>query len=319
MNLPPVRVKRRLVLGLCAVLACGGFASCAGPAPAGSTLTYIGEEAVPLSGGTVVLKPQTGSQTASGGGATLDYSNTSEGYVMIKYSGNNKKVKVQITKNGKTTYTYDLNTEGRFEVFPLTAGDGSYKIGVFTNVSGTSYAEALSKTVEVDLSNANKPFLYPSQYVNFSADSKTVAQASALASTAQSDLEVVANIYNYVVGNLTYDTAKAASVQSGYLPVVDNILAAKKGICFDYAAVMAAMLRSQQIPTRLEVGYVSNGAYHAWISTYIKDVGWVNGVIQFDGKSWKLMDPTFASSGGASSSIMQYIGNGSNYKTQYVY
>ena len=35
--------------------------------------------------------------------------------------------------------------------------------------------------------------------------------------------------------------------------------------------------------------------YHAWISTYIKDKGWVNGIIEFDGNDWKLMDPTFAS------------------------
>ena len=82
---------------------------------------------------------------------------------------------------------------------------------------------------------------------------------------------------------------------------------------------MAAMLGSQQIPTRLEVGYVSGGAYHAWLSAYTKETGWVNKVIQFDGKSWKLMDPTFASSGGQSDSIMKYIGTGSNYSVQYYY
>jgi hypothetical protein len=47
--------------------------------------------------------------------------------------------------------------------------------------------------------------------------------------------------------------------------------------------------------------------------------GWVNGIIYFDGKSWKLMDPTFASSGNSSSSIMQFIGNGSNYQVRYKY
>ena len=136
-------------------------------------------------------------------------------------------------------------------------------------------------------------------------------------------MEIITNVYNYVISNISYDTTKAANAasggMSGYLPSVDKILASGKGICFDYAAVMATMLRSQQIPTQLVVGYVSNGAYHSWISTYIKDVGWVNGIIQFDGKNWKLMDPTFASGGGSSSSIMQYIGNGSNYKAQYVY
>ena len=89
------------------------------------------------------------------------------------------------------------------------------------------------------------------------------------------------------------------------------------GICLDYAAVMASMLRSQNIPTRLEVGYAGN-AYHAWISTYITDIGWVNGVIEFNGTSWSLMDPTFAANTNETT-LKNFIGNGSNYKTKYIY
>jgi len=44
---------------------------------------------------------------------------------------------------------------------------------------------------------------------------------------------------------------------------------------------MSAMLRSQGIPTKLEVGY-SGEAYHAWISTYIKESGWVDNIIKFE-------------------------------------
>lgn len=315
-------LKKIGVLLLAAVLCCAGLTGCSAPEDffAAGTVVMIEDASVPLAGGTKVLKPESpGTVTFSGGGATIDASNASEGYVMVKYSGSNKKIKVQITRSGKATYTYNLNSEGRYEVFPLTGGNGSYTIGVFTNVSGTQYAEALKKNLDVTLRSGTLPFLYPSQYVNFNANSKTVAKGAELAAGAANDLEIVTKVYNYVIGNISYDTAKAQSVKSGYLPAVDTILNSKKGICFDYAAVMASMLRSQQIPTRLEVGYVSNGAYHAWISVYISEVGWVNGVIQFDGQNWKLMDPTFASSGGASSEIMQYIGNGSNYKIQYLY
>ena len=52
-------------------------------------------------------------------------------------------------------------------------------------------------------------------------------------------------------------------MQSGYLPDVDEVLASQTGICFDYAAVMASMLRCERIPTRLEVGYMGE-VYHAW-------------------------------------------------------
>ena len=77
------------------------------------------------------------------------------------------------------------------------------------------------------------------------------------------------------------------------------------------------MLRSQNIPTRLEVGYAGS-AYHAWISTYITDVGWVNGIIQFDGVSWSLMDPTFAANS-SEEELRSFIGDGSNYTLKYRY
>ena len=124
-------------------------------------------------------------------------------------------------------------------------------------------------------------------------------------------------VYNYVTSTITYDHTKAATVQSGYTPNVDEIMASGTGICLDYAAVMASMLRSQNIPTRLEVGYAGQ-AYHAWISTYITDVGWVNGIIEFDGVNWSLMDPTFAANS-SETALKNFIGNGSNYKTKYIY
>ena len=131
------------------------------------------------------------------------------------------------------------------------------------------------------------------------------------------DLEVITNIYNYVTENITYDYEKAATVQSGYISDVDEILASQTGICLDYSAVMTAMLRSQRIPTRLEVGYAGD-AYHAWISTYIPEQGWVNGVIQFNGTDWELMDPTFAANAGEKE-LKSFIGDGSKYTTKFIY
>jgi len=42
-------------------------------------------------------------------------------------------------------------------------------------------------------------------------------------------------------------------------------------------------------------------------------------VIYFDGAAWKRMDPTFASSGNQSDEIMDYIGDGTDYKEKYLY
>lgn len=266
-----------------------------------------------------VLVPEaSGTATGGGGGATVDYSNCDEGYIMAKFSGGGK-IKLRVTRQASKTYTYDLRSDGKYEVFPLTSGNGTYTVEVFENISGNQYSQAMSTRFEVKLRNSLLPFLYPSQYVNFNSKSTTVAKGAELADDADDQLGVVGNIYNYVVKNISYDENKAKTVKPGYLPKVDAILESNKGICFDYAALMAAMLRSQNIPTRLEVGYVSGGAYHAWISVYVTGAGWINDIIYFDGKNWKMMDPTFASGGNQSSSIMKFIGNGKNYSTQYIY
>lgn len=249
---------------------------------------------------------------------TIDASNTNQGYIMLKFkSDTDKKIKVQINKDGDT-YTYDLPTDGSYSVLPLTQGDGVYKVKVFENVVSSQYALAYQKSITVKLENEYLPFLYPNQYVNFTKESQTVKKAEELAKDAQDELEVVSTIYNYVINNFDYDYDKAQTVKSGYLPDVDNILKTKKGICFDYTAVMCCMLRSLGIPTKLVIGYMGN-IYHAWISVYIKDIGWVNNIIQFDGKDWKLMDPTLDATSNSDKDVIKKINEGVNYKEKYAY
>lgn len=246
--------------------------------------------------------------------ASIDASNVSEGYIMVNYTGINAKVKLQITGGDGVTYTYNLR--GGYETFPLSSGSGSYKVAIYENVFENQYATALSETIYADITNEFGPYLYPNQYVNFNADSKVVEKAKQLAEGCESDLDVVTKVYNYAT-TIVYDRDKADEVQSGYVPDIDAVMESGKGICLDYAAVMASMLRSQNIPTRLEVGYAGD-AYHAWISTYITDIGWVNGVIKFDGGSWSIMDPTFAANS-SEAMLRSFIGDGSNYRTKYIY
>jgi transglutaminase-like putative cysteine protease len=78
------------------------------------------------------------------------------------------------------------------------------------------------------------------------------------------------------------------------------------------------MLRSQGVPCKLVVGYAGQ-AYHAWISAWSEETGWVDGVVYFDGVNWQRMDPTFASSSNRSASVMKYIGDGKNYTVKYLY
>lgn len=248
---------------------------------------------------------------------TIDYSNTEDGYVMVKYlKKSSKKIKAQL-KGPKTTYTFNV-TPKKWETFPLTDGDGQYQLVLMENVKDNKYAIVVSAAFEVELKDEFAPFLRSNQYVNYADAPETVKKAAALTKKVKKPLKKVEKIYNYVVKNYTYDKKKAQTVQSGYVPNLDKVLKNKKGICFDYAATMAGMLRSQGVPCKLVVGYAGE-TYHAWISVYVEGEGWVEGVVYFDGTTWQRMDPTFASSSKQSKAIMKYIGNGKNYTAKYFY
>ena len=259
--------------------------------------------------------PGTNVAKSADGLTVIDYSNSDEGYVMVKTTqSKDSKLVVMMTCPSGVSYKYFYTSAaGVYEAFPLTEGSGTYKVGVYKNTSGTKYATLYATSINVNISDSLSPYLRPNFYVDYASSTKVVQYADELCKSTSSELEKVDLIYNYVIKNYTYDYNKAATVESGYRPDLDSVYAAKKGICFDYAAVMTSMLRSQNVATKLVVGY-NKTVYHAWISVYTKEAGWIESVIYFDGTSWKLMDPTYASSGNT-----DFIKDSSSYSARYVY
>ena len=204
-------------------------------------------------------------------GTTVDASHADQGYIMIKHTTSKKALKMRITK-GDETYTYDLASDERYEAFALPFGSGKYKIQVFKQVSGKRYSNDSSISFEADIADSALPYLYPNQYVSYTQDSSAVKLADSLCEKLQTAQEKLLAIHTLVVQTILYDYTRASSVQSGYLPVIDDVLAQGKGICFDYAALTACMLRSQGVPTKLEIGYADK-IYHAWNSVLI-DGAW---------------------------------------------
>ena len=281
------------------------------------------DEAVPLGDApamsTVLKTSAPGTAVKENSSTVIDYSNAKDGYVMVKWlSGSGPRIKVLVKGPSGVTYQYNLRQDGQYDAFPLSDGNGGYTVGVYKNTSGTKYSTVLTASLTATLADEFAPFVRPNQYVNFTEGSAAVKKAAELCKGVTDNLAKVEKIYSYVVNHVVYDYDKAATVQSGYLPNVDDTLATGKGICFDYAALMSAMLRSQGVPVKLVVGYTGD-VYHAWISVYSEKDGWIEGKIYFDGKVWKLMDPTFASGGKNSTEILNYIGNGANYSAKYLY
>jgi len=317
-----MKMTRKISLLLAMMLVLGCFAGCGQEAGLAGEVVEIEEEAVILAEAPAAV-PDTFDVEASGelvkenNKAIIDYSNTEDGYVMVRYlQKTNKKLKAQV-KGPSTTYTYNIDAK-EWEVFPLSDENGRYQITVLENVSGSKYAVVLSVSVDVELEDEFAPFLRPNQYVDYSDAPKTVARAEKLTKGVKDPIKKVEKVYNYVIKNFTYDKEKAKTVKSGYLPDLDKVYKEKKGICFDYASLMTAMLRSQDVPCKLVVGYAGE-VYHAWINVYVEGEGWVDGIIFFNGSSWERMDPTFASSAKQSKSIMKYIGDGENYTAKYFY
>ena len=249
---------------------------------------------------------------------SIDASNSSRGYIMVNYTGNNEKVKLQFTTPEGITYTYLITDYNKWTTYPLPGGGGFYKIDLYELADSANelYVTSFTTSIEVFLEDDFLPFLYPNNYVHFTPESLVTEKGKELSEVCSSDLEAVSNIYHFVIKNITYDVEKAETVTYGYVPSPDETLITKKGICFDYASLITAMLRSQGIPTKLEVGYAGS-TYHAWISCYIDDIGWIDNIIQFDGKSWTLMDPTFAAND--NSKVNDFIGSGTNYQVKYSY
>ena len=273
-------------------------------------------EEPPLPASVVLLPEASGLLEERCEDAVIDYSHTDDGYVMVQYTGETDQRLKVLVKGPSATYSYDL-PKRQWTTFPLSDGNGTYTVGVYINVTGNKYAVVMTAEITADMADEFAPFLRPNQYVNYVNAPETISLGAELCVGVEHPLEKVAVVYDHVIHNFSYDYEKAKSVTSGYLPNLDEVLSKQEGICFDYAAVMTAMLRSQEVPCKLVVGYAGN-VYHAWISVWTEENGWIDGAIFFDGYAWMRMDPTFASSGDGDPEIMEFIQNGT-YKARYLY
>lgn len=251
--------------------------------------------------------------TQGSSSAGVDTSHISEGYVAA-VAINNSALKFQVVGNGVTN-TYDLSSDGTPLIAPLSHGNGSYTFKIMQNTSGNRYVELFSSTVSVKLESEFAPFLVPNTYCNYTPNSACVSQARSLTANASTQGEAAGAILEWIINNIRYDNQKAAELSSGsgYVPNPDSTLSSKTGVCFDYASLAAAMLRSQGIPCKIITGYVSNNIYHAWNMVYI-DGTWKTVSFELKGNQWELIDTTLAASGPGAT-----IGDGGTYVERYVY
>ena len=250
----------------------------------------------------------------SGGYPDVNVDNAGDGYVVAQ-AESDTRLKFQVRLD-EQSYNYDLPNDGTQTVYPLNMGDGYYTFRIMQNTSGNNYVELYSIDADVSLNSEFAPFLIANLYCNYNSTSACVDKARDLAGKATNVAEVVRNICVFVADNVTYDNDKARELaeKSGYVPDPDETLATGEGICFDYAALSAAMLRSVGIPAKVMTGYVGKDeVYHAWIMVYI-DGTWHCAEFSVDPNTWSRCDVTFASTGAT-----QYVGDASAYTDRFTY
>ena len=119
-------------------------------------------------------------------------------------------------------------------------------------------------------------FLPPSNYVDVTPEVTDLARTAADGAgdawqAAQAIMRAIHAGYQYRPASTTVHTH------------MREVIAARHGVCQDFAHVMIGFCRSLGIPARYVCGYLYNGprdqlkgaqASHAWVEVFIPDVGW---------------------------------------------
>lgn len=212
--------------------------------------------------------------------------NTEEKKIMVeKKTSPNPSISKEV---GSERYFYDLQPDKTR--LPLQFGSGTYELTLLKNSEAQSYTVVDRQEVEVELKEDKYSFLNSSWPVYWENDMKAMELAKKLTEGSENDWEKVASIYSYIVENIDYDFDKINYIDNSYVPEIDETLAKKTGICYDYSALFAGMLRSVDIPTKLVKGYKENlDEYHAWNEVYLEEKD-----------KWIIIDTTYDSALGKS-------------------
>jgi len=203
---------------------------------------------------------------------------TDRGLLRICYSSSvSTRLKLQVLKDDNSI-AYNLKGDGSIEDFSLQYGSGEYTARIMQNIKDDKYIVVKTKTFTVKLADENAVYLNSIQNVNWNYDKKPIQDVRYIVSDALTGLDDAKllsgcsdELYEYVINNIEYDSDKVYNLMYDYLPDIEKTYLEKTGICYDYASLFAAMLRSIDIPAKLVKGYSKQDptVYHAWNEVFI--------------------------------------------------
>lgn len=103
-------------------------------------------------------------------------------------------------------------------------------------------------------------------------DTQTEELADEICADCDTDAEKVQAIYSWIIHNLEYDYDYNAFIQ--YFNV-RHTLRTRKGVCYDFSNLFAALCRSQSIPCCVVDGIsYATAAQHTWNRVYYNNAWW---------------------------------------------
>lgn len=206
----------------------------------------------------------------------IDCSRAAQGLVAVEFNEPAPKGHLRVTVENmdcqdEKQYTYYLQP-GVKEKFPLQMGRGEYRVTILEHVKDNLYRPLHRESFAVELTgDEGSLYLQSVQNIPWDGSAAVVTKARELAEKGGGLEEQICLIHDYIVENMVYDYQKVDRLSSDYLPDVEETLHSKKGICYDFSSLLAAMLRSQGIPAKLVMGYGKDiNGYHAWNEVCLK-------------------------------------------------
>lgn len=213
-----------------------------------------------------------------------------QGKVHIAGKTLKEKIKIMVKKGERQTW-YDVSLDnGEFDTeLWLVQGEGTYTVSIMVHEYDRKYS--YGPTVTVNNTEDVDRFSVPTKEVESDAP-EIVALAEKLTENKKTDMEKMRAIYDWVVKNINYDYQKYEKHLDGQYDNAYgalNTLKTKKGVCYDYAALTAALGRATGVRVKLVKGEGKIDTFeglHAWNEFYSSEE-----------KRWINLDTTFGAMG----------------------
>lgn len=243
-------------------------------------------------------------------GSEIQFANADKGVVSVYHNrSSNSKMKLVVQKD-QDKYVYNLFNNKEYVNYPLQLGNGNYTVSIYQNTSGTKYKKIASKTSYVKLEDDLNVYLQSILEISWRYEDISIELVEDLVDEAiklkkidldkASDIELTREetidaIYSFIINTIVYDYEKIKGLDYSYTPDNDTTLELESGICYDYSSLLASMLRSEGIPSKMAKGYANtSNVYHAW-----------NEIYSLDEERWLVVDSTYDA---------YMVQNGYNYK-----